>query len=236
MIKKILLVSFLIFIGLMIYTKIQPGKSPDNNKRINSINQPALTPAANQTYEISYNNQKIAIGIIAIENSRSLNLISNFKEKLSTSQMMERNNCRAGVNGGFYGKDDNPLGLFNSESKIYGKSIESRLFNGYFYKDSENQMRISYDEPQTNSIWALQSGPMLVWEEQKLPLKINSDENALRMAVVQTLDDEIIFIAFYDKESRFEGPLLADLPAVIQESEPVLGIKIRNALNLDGGR
>ncbi len=232
---KILLVLLLIFIGWVIYFIIQPKIPSIRTGTKEVIIPPSPTSSTSQSYEIAYNNQKIAVGIIPIKNLQSLTLIPNFKEKLSTSQIMRRNDCKAGVNGGFYDENNNPLGLIVASGNVYNRSVESRLFNGYFHIDSNNLGKISYEEPQTNSIWAIQSGPMLIFDEKKLPLNINNDEIARRMVVAEAINQEIIFLTFYDKESLFEGPLLSELPGIIKESESSLGIKIKVAMNLDGG-
>ena len=50
-----------------------------------------------------------------IENPGSLILIPNFSEKLGSEEIVEKYNCRFGINGGFYTTARTPLGKFTAD-------------------------------------------------------------------------------------------------------------------------
>ncbi|OGG15172.1 hypothetical protein A2773_04770 [Candidatus Gottesmanbacteria bacterium RIFCSPHIGHO2_01_FULL_39_10] len=240
--KKIIIVFLIIIFGALVYTQIKPGKPSDNIiKEI--ISQPTPTPTISQSYEILYNNQKIAADIIPIENSSSLTLIPNFKEKLSTSQIMERNNCKAGANGGFYGKDDRPIGHFmNNDIYLGDMLVNHNFFNGFFVGiQGEGVGIISNKLTERRYKFIVQSGPYMdLWKPEKL--SIINDEMARRVLVVNAtrkINDgytaEYYFMVLYDPDAQFSGPYLAQVPLILDKIDDEMGAKIVSSLNLDGG-
>lgn len=159
---------------------------------------------------------------------------------------MEQNNCRYGINGGFYTTDDKPLGLFRSHGETLSKQIESSLLTGVFYQTADNSLFIDTttfargplaNGARTDSLsFALQSGPYFTTESG---LKIKDDEYARRMLVAQDAQGDFSFIAITEQENTHSGPLLADLPNIIKELNSInlnaIPYTLNAILNLDGG-
>ena len=55
------------------------------------------------------------------------------------------------------------------------------------------------------------------------------------MAAAKTMDNELLFLTVYSGDSVFDGPLLADLPLVIEKISDEEKLDIAEAINLDGG-
>jgi len=162
-------------------------------------------------------------------------LIANFPKRMSSGEIMETKACMGGVNGGFYDTQNNPLGLFRTNGTELRGPSTSTLINGFFSVSSENKASISSEIPATAARIALQTGPMLYWEGRPLKLAIRSDERARRMAAALTDDGKILFFAFYSADAVFDGPLLGDMPLLIDEVNKTEKLHITSAINLDGG-
>lgn len=181
-----------------------------------------------------------------------LDLIQNFKEKISGTLAKEKYNCDFLVNSGFYSKENEPLGLFISRGKKLRDKENSTLLNGFFYMTNDQDFNISYSSPPLNNVvWEIQSGPLLFIDGNIISgLKIIKDEEARRIAAVKTLgshqvctkapcnytgDEKLIFIAVFNKSNLLSGPKLGDLPEVISLIAKEEKINISSVLNLDGG-
>jgi len=131
------------------------------------------------------------------------------------------------INGGFYDTANKPLGLFRIGETVLAKQIQSNLLNGFLSDDG-----ITVAVP--TGRFVLQSGPLLIQRGNPLPLKIQNDEHARRMVAAKT-GEGFLFLTVYKEDSVFEGPLLADLPKVIQKINTKENLGIVDAINLDGG-
>lgn len=162
-------------------------------------------------------------------------LIPNFPDSRSSVEIMKAHTCSGGINGGFYDMSGQPLGLFRVDGKTLSGKSGSLLINGFLTIDSENIARIDSQMPSANPHIALQAGPLLMSEGQTLPLAIRSDERARRMAAAITATGRIVFLALYSADSVFDGPLLGDLPALVEKIGIEENLNIVSAINLDGG-
>ena len=230
--KKILILVLLV--GLLGFF-ISDYKKPQNLNESVSISPTPSDNLSNNYFQVTYNGQLINAAIIKIENSRSLTLIPNFEEKLSSAEIMKRNNCKAGFSGGFYDKEDKPIGLFKSNNSYLGDMlVDDPFFNGYFVGIDDGGLGVVSGLSERGYLFIVQSGPLLFDEWKPRKLKLLNDEQARRIVVAKYTADTYV-IAFYDPNSYFSGPYLSDVGELIVKLEEKMGTKIPQALNLDGG-
>lgn len=160
-------------------------------------------------------------------------LIPNFDTKSRASDLASAYHCTNAANGGFYDTNNKPLGVFIGRNYSQPSVSSGSLFNGFFGL-SDSRAVISTSLPEGFST-VLQSGPILMKQNKEAPLRINNDEHARRTVVGITDENDIIFIVFYIQDSIYNGPLLADMPALLSEFTKTSGISLGDALNLDGG-
>lgn len=175
-----------------------------------------------------------AYSLISVPSGSHVSLIPNFSGKIGAKTLADENGCTQAVNGGFYDTSGNPLGLFFTDTIEYGTQSQSTLFNGYYWSDASGTY-ISTSRPENPYGFALQTGPLLVSDGQRMPLAIRNDEPARRIVVAKTTGNRDVFLAIYSRESVFGGPLLSDLPSVIESISRKNNLGITDALNLDGG-
>lgn len=171
---------------------------------------------------------------LKITRLNNLFLYPNFEERIRAEELFKQKSCRSIVSAGFYTKENTPVGLFTTEGEQIKNRVDSRLFDGIFSVDKSGSALISLETPQ-NVRLALQSGPILIKNEQVQKLQIKDDKSARRVVLTLNKNSEVYFLAIFNKESVFEGPLLAELPQIIKGLEGKMGVKFLDAINLDGG-
>ncbi len=197
---------------------------------------PFPSPLIANKYEVEFNRNKYSVYMQKVFNPANLVLVPNFTDKLTSSEIMKKNNCKYGINGGFYTKDNKPLGLFLTD----GKSINdiphvSDLLNGYIYLDK--QLTINNQQPAqlNNLIFLFQSGPYFT---PNTKLNIIDDQPARRILVGESDKEEFYFLAITSFDNVHSGPLLADVPKIISKlnnQRDAIRYTLDALLNLDGG-
>lgn len=188
---------------------------------------------------LKYKDIDFKIYLQKIVDRQKLVLIPNFSEKKSSRAIMEEYFCRYGVNAGFYTAEGKPLGLYFANGKLMNSKIHpSSLFNGFVFGNSNGlfDIRNSVPQPQENSLdYYFQTGPLFTPETK---LTIRNDEHARRILIGKTSQGEFYFLALVDKDNVNNGPLLADLPAIIHEYNSQIksnDVLFTSLINLDGG-
>jgi|WetSurMetagenome_2_1015567.scaffolds.fasta_scaffold11665_6 exopolysaccharide biosynthesis protein len=171
----------------------------------------------------------------AIVNPKEVELYSNLQDQKLSEQIKVDKSCSVLVNGGFYSKENTHLGLFISNFKTVSEYLQSPTFNGFLSIDSEGKLTIGSDFPPATVRLTLQSGPLLIQDNEALPLKINNDAPNRRVVAGKTADGKLIFLTFFRDGLDLQGPLLGKLPDITVLFEQQAGIDIANAINLDGG-
>jgi uncharacterized protein YigE (DUF2233 family) len=195
---------------------------------------PLLTPSPQPFSTIEHNKETYAYSLITVDNPQQVTLIPNFTERLDSESIIHEHTCQKAVNGGFYDKTNNPLGLFISEGNMLRGAVANALINGYIAAD-DKQISLSLTKPDEEPRFALQTGPFLIKDGNPLSLAIRNDENARRMAAATSSKGTTYFIAVFNPNAFFEGPLLSDLPIILKEIVAKEHLIIDNAVNLDGG-
>lgn len=170
-----------------------------------------------------------------ISRPEKLVLLPNFEKKLPSTQLFRENNCRFLINGGFYDQQDQPLGWFFTQKSLFKKEIKSALLNGFFFQDKQGKIIIDDVGPQGPVVWGLQTGPLLIFQNQPVRFRLARDEQARRMVVALNQKDELIFLVITNSDSLAIGPPLTDLPAVVKKIGEELKEEFKTAVNLDGG-
>jgi len=192
---------------------------------------------ANLNYKtLQYNKQKYAYLFFKVKELAKLKLVLN-SEKESFRSLVAKNSCAAAINAGFYDALDKPLGLWFAEGLLLANTDEdSTLLNGFFSISKGGVAHINSDiSEEADFRLALQSGPLLYESGTPLPLKLITDKNARRSVVLVDTAGAVYFVSIFDPQSVFSGPLLVDLPAVLQAFAEEENITPLSALNLDGG-
>ena len=196
---------------------------------------PPPPPSGKEVPTVEVNQTVFTYDVIRVATASAVTLLPNFTEKQDAQSIRTANGCTSVVNGGFYTENNRPLGLFQIGTRVYGPSSQSALVNGYIWVDAQENFFITSEIPEVSRRFALQSGPLLLFNGQTLPLTIHNDTGARRMAAAKTMDNALLFLAVYTEDSVFDGPLLADLPLVIEKISDEEKLDIAEAINLDGG-
>jgi uncharacterized protein YigE (DUF2233 family) len=202
-----------------------------------SWNNPAVTPvpimdkiAGIIPYDgIEYN--YFFTGNIDPEN---ISLIPNFSQPKPAADIVREHGCIIGVNAGFYDKSYHPIGLFISNGEILSENKKNQLFNGYISVDRNFKLVISHEIP-VNSLYAVQTGPLLIEESRILPLEMAKDKAARRMVFTRNREGDAVLISVFMPKAELLGPQLYDLPGLVKAISDKENLKIVSAINLDGG-
>ena len=144
---------------------------------------------------------------------------------------MQAHNCVAGSNGGFFGKDGNPLGLVVADGRRSGKpNRASDLTSGVLFQDGA-RLRImrasSYFQNGDNPYQLLQTGPFLV-ENGKAVEGLSAKRHARRTFILTDGGNQ--WAIGYAPPTT-----LAQLAATLAQHKQFTPFKVQTALNLDGG-
>lgn len=224
----------LIFLGIFIF---QQSAKPVEIIQLNI--SPTPIPITQLGKEVSLGDKKYRYFSQIIDNDRTFKLINNLVKKNSAELLMKQNNCRIGINGGFYDTNDRPLGLLIAEGVTIRKEINSNLFNGFIYSVNEKKLLLGDKVPENvNLISAVQTGPLLISSGVPIELKLTTDKPARRMVMADVGSGQsvITLIAVTSENAVLDGPLLDELPAIMEMIWKKEGwLAINMAINLDGG-
>lgn len=192
---------------------------------------PTPAPMADEKY-LELGNRKLGYSLWKVEESSRLVLVTNYERKQTFSQLVQDNNCTAGINTGFYDTSYRPLGWFVINGEMIRGVKKSALFDGFVY--ANEKIVIGRTKPDL-ARWGVQTGP-IVWENSgSVVLKIKTDKFARRMVAGVDGVGKMVWMTVYDPESVFDGPKLADLPEVVAKIDRLENLNLSMAINLDGG-
>lgn len=143
----------------------------------------------------------------------------------SLADVMQQENCIAGVNGGYFDPQDQPVGLLISDGRIIAPLQKAKLLSGVVsVSDGRLQIQRSGEfSPKSKPTAARQCGPFLV-ERGKPVSGLNNTRSARRTLVASETNDRALI-------GYCSHVTLAELAAVLAIPE----LKVQRALNLDGG-
>lgn len=228
--KKILFLSVLVSIVLLVTLRQIQNEaiiSPVSEQKPTPTTQKELSPA--RYVSTSYNNQNYIIYYSPLLN-KEISLIPNFTSPISGSRLAEKSSCTVASSGGFYTKENTPLGFFKTNGNTLSRNItKTNLITGYFYITDKGTPHIGAEAPE-NAPTILQTGPLFT-SSDLFPTKI--DEPARRIVIIEDTNGMLYIAGVVSEENSFSGPFLSDIPPVIFSiREP---FKVHRVLNLDGG-
>ncbi len=157
--------------------------------------------------------------------SATLRVIDDASANSSLAAEMQRGDCVAGVNGGYFDPDHKPIGLLMSDGRVIAPLQKARLLSGVVSATKGRvQIQRSAEFSQKNKPFAArQCGPFLV--ERGQPIVGLNETRSARRTFVATMANESAAIGYCSYVT------LAQLAAVLAVPE----LKVQRALNLDGG-
>ena len=182
---------------------------------------------------VTFKNQEFSYALARLDAGTRLTLLPNFPAPQSFAAVVEKNTCSAAINGGFYDQGYTSLGWFVANGETLTAARPSALFNAYLTVSADGETRIG--QASTPAHYGLQAGPLLFWDGQELPLRIREDEPARRSVIATSSTGRTILLSVFSSDQVFEGPYLADLPAVLSRINQKESLAITSAMNLDGG-
>lgn len=211
-----------------------PADKPQPTPAVVSENSSQNETLARLT-SVTLNGENFRFASFKVDEPEKLQLFSNLSDKRAAKNLRQIKKCRFLVNGTFYSQDYKPLGWFYSEEKLLSLPQENRLLNGFLSSNPTGQVVITDLPPQGMVKWGLQSGPLLIFSGQALPLAIREDEPRRRLVAAQNQTGELYFLALIGEKSLSSGPTLTVLPQVVVAIGRELGETFTTAINLDGG-
>lgn len=244
--NKALFLLFLFLIGSLIaLTPVIFRKIENQEIKVNLTETPSLYPNNSSNIykgEVEFQGKSYNVIGFIVEDPEKLYLYTNFVEKLTSTEAMQEYGCNTLISGGLYTKESTPIGLFISEGRMLKSKIQDTFYNGVFSLNDNVDAEISYHEVTSsayqqakNARIAIQSGPTLFIDGSVLPFEDRGADEARRVIVGITETQKIVFMVFYKEDSVFLGPTLSILPSLVLDAGSQMGIKIDDALNLDGG-
>jgi len=161
--------------------------------------------------------------------SATLRVIDNPRGDDNLAAIMRRENCLAGVNGGYFDPDDKPVGLLISDGNVIAPLRKARLLSGVMVVSNGRiqLLRVAEYSSKRKATAALQCGPFLVDRGQPVP-GLNDTRSARRTFIVTGGSDRSAVGFCSDVTLAELGKILAT-PGLAPE------LKVQRALNLDGG-
>lgn len=163
-------------------------------------------------------------------------LMSNLQHKQTAQTIFDNQNCKFLVSSGFYDIDDTHIGLFQFKDEQTSPLQSNELLNGFLTVNSFGTPMVADTLSDDDLYLALQSGPLIYQNGQKIKLNLSSDKHSRRIIAVVTGKNELLFIALYSNKQIFDGPYLSEVPNLLDTFVNKTGISIADAVNLDGGK
>jgi len=210
----------------------------EDNKTKNIVSGPTVTlreVSKTINEEVTSGEKEYELSAILIKDPEKLHLYPNFAEKLTSDEAIIEHKCASITSGGLYTKESTPIGLFIAEGKQLKSKMQSSFFNGIFSQTFDGKPTIGKEFVGNNIKISIQSGPILITNGKSQLFEKRNDEEARRVVIGITQNNEIILMALYKKDSVFIGPSLEELPELIQNFSEKTEINMISALNLDGG-
>ncbi|HVF72898.1 MAG TPA: phosphodiester glycosidase family protein [Chthoniobacterales bacterium] len=159
----------------------------------------------------------------------TLRVVDNPNGDDDLAAVMQRVRGLAGVNGGYFDPQNAPLGLMISEGKLISPQRKARLLSGVIVasKGRIELLRTAEYSQRKTATAALQCGPFLVDGGAPVP-GLNNTKTARRTFIV-TAGTDRVGLGFSS------GVTLAEAGEILATSGLVPELKVRRALNLDGG-
>lgn len=161
--------------------------------------------------------------------SCTLQILPNERSE-DLAQVMKRENCFAGVNGGYFDENFAPLGLRIVNGQMIAPLRRARLMTGVLFASSSRGVQIARSGEFSRSsgiIAAVQCGPFLV--DRRQPIAGLNNSRPARRTFAATITGNRALVGVCSQLS------LAELSRMLAATSFAADLKIERALNLDGG-
>lgn len=235
--RKSVLSLVLLFFGLVILvSQLYFINKPDSKSRSSKQQVlPAFIDSNNKTLQISHGGETYSLDWTYVKNIEKLSYIPNYIDKLTSKEVMEKYNCNNLFSGGFYDKSGEPIGLVVVNKGKLSDYQETILLNGFLSINTFYIPLIEKRLPNENVIYSVQSGPLLIRNGEHANLSGYSKKQARRLVAATTGNNQLMFLIVYKENSKYIGPELEDLPAILSKFESTTSIDLADSINLDGG-
>lgn len=236
--KTLFIVIIIVIIGGFFFFFHQLNNSSVNTPAISIvIPLTSITPTISnlKIITVKLNDKNYIVNSLPIPQNKKIILIPNFTQKEFGQNIAEKENCSYAINGGFYTKNDTPLGLFTLDGKAISKEIQSNLVNGFFGENYVGTRFLEKTAPDNNSKlhFIFQSGPLV--RVGNYQLKIVNDEMDRRSLIGKDGKNNYYMVSITQKENSLRGPLLSDIAQIFFQASIQKEIPFTQLLNLDGG-
>lgn len=155
----------------------------------------------------------------------TLRVIDDASADNSLGEIMSREHCLAGTNGGYFDLDYAPVGLLVSDNRVVAPLRKARLLSGVVsvVNGRVQIQRVGEFSMKAKPTAARQCGPFLV-ERGKAIAGLNANAAARRTFVAVNANERVVL-------GYCSAVTLQDLAQLLAS----LDLKIERALNLDGG-
>lgn len=165
----------------------------------------------------------------------SATLITNFTQQKQSNNLFINNNCRYAINGGFYTKEQQPLGLLIIDGNTIGRESKSLFLGGFVYADQKGQIIFTKEKP-INLIkykFIFQTGPFLIDNGKKMT-GLQDEKRARRSFLLKTQNNRHFIGMIFNSEQILDGPTLQEFAQIFQQKKE-LPFETKDLINLDGG-
>lgn len=174
--------------------------------------------------------QRVTVDLaIFATKSCTLRLLQNEDGADSLADVMRRETCLAGVNGGYFDEKFAPIGLRMANGQMIAPLQRARLITGVLMASSRGVQIVRSREfsRRPGLTAAIQCGPFLVDRSQ--PIGSLNDSRLARRTFAATTSSSRALVGVCSEVS------LAELAKILATTSLAEDLKIERALNLDGG-
>lgn len=232
--------KFVVFAACLMILVLLAVFSSFNNHVLAPVDNNVLKSASptgkpTEGLSLDYNGATYKVLYVQISDTSKITLSPNFEEKQTSNELKTAKKCDYLLSGGFYDKDDSPIGLLISNGYEQSFYQTNSLFNGIFGVTYAEKPFLGSTYPRGSTRLAVQAGPILILDSKLQTLSIKNDEPDRRNFVALVDDGSIVFASVFDKLSEYNGPMLVDMPKIVDKLSDKLNIDFISAMNLDGG-
>lgn len=231
--KNLLILVLLMFVGSIYYFI----GNTDNQRSTEELEGDVLGEPSDKVAHdtLAFEDNEYEVVWYKPSSQEKISLFLNLDTKETSRDIADTGQCNFFSSAGFYSTEEKPIGLFIEEGTKISEWQKNSIINGIFSVNYMDTPRITREIPKDDLRLAVQAGPLLFENAQKQNLNLASDKKARRIALIITGENEPIFLAFYQKDSVFNGPLLSSLSSLVELFAKKHSIALADAINLDGG-
>jgi uncharacterized protein YigE (DUF2233 family) len=217
-------------------------ESPDEKV----VSTPLPSPRASGLFGLSENEAEFRLvevnqttyryGMYRVAGVEAIRVGLNVDLASDSAGLALRSMCVGLTSAAFYDTNNRPLGMLVSGGKELAAFQKNVLLNGVLGFDrSVGEVVLVSDPTESDFVWAVQAGPILVMDQLPKELVLKNDQQARRIVAGLTEENELVVLVIVAADSLFSGPSLVDMPEIVMAVAEREQLSLTGALNLDGG-